>query len=176
MPPSPPWLGRTCSHYVTCGEASSYASKTQWPSSCQDLCVAAPCCPVIMPPLRQHWDHPLAAAWQNQSFGHHYYSPPCMGGQPHAELTCTDLPGSTCRVGTAQNWESDWGSFTPAMKGAVLASDANQVWVDVRAPTVRSIMSQVSSHLVIYIPPPMLTSRWFARTAPCKGHDSYPAE
>lgn len=53
-------------------------------------------------------------------------------------------------MGTAQNWESDWGSFTPAMKGAVLTSDATQVWVDVRAPTVRSIISQVSPHLATY--------------------------
>jgi hypothetical protein len=49
----------------------------------------------------------------------------------------------TRRVGTAQNWASDWGSFPLATKGNVLTSDADQVWLDVNAAAVRTAMSQV---------------------------------
>jgi hypothetical protein len=48
-----------------------------------------------------------------------------------------------CRVGAAQNWTSDWASFTGSDFGSWSATIPGQRWLDVRTTSVRNIMAQV---------------------------------
>jgi hypothetical protein len=48
------------------------------------------------------------------------------------------------RAASGQAWAADWGSFTGPERGAALAGDPSQQWVNVRTSNVRTTMAQVS--------------------------------